>query len=414
MEDHRADVLVVGGGPAGSAVAVALARSGHRVHLIEKRAEPRHKACGDVLVPRALTELALLGIDPDELDGHRLRHVSVRIDDRAVEVRWPFHPDHPVDALVVRRDVLDEHLRAAARSHGATVSMGREAISPVIERGFVRGANVTAGDEQEAVRSRFVVVADGANSRFGRALGTVREPDWPYAISTRTYFESPDHDRDTMEVCVGIPDDDGNPIEGFGWATPLGDGTVNVGVTILSSYRDVMSVNALKLLDRFAWDVADRWGFDPDASLKPPTRFRIPLGGSVFPKMGPTFLVVGDAAGAANPLTGTGVDAALMTGRLAAEALDDALSGGGPASLQRYPTMLDDALGTYHQVGRLTDRFLGRPVVAKALLAMGAGDPALVGGALRVATNTLRSDDRRTPERLYGVARALTRLAPRW
>ena len=134
----------------------------------------------------------------------------------------------------------------------------------------------------------------------------------------------------------------------------------------------------------------------------------------MFPKMGPTFLVVGDAAGAANPLTGAGIDTALMTGRLAAEALDDALSGGGPAGLQRYPTMLDDALGSYHQVGRLTDRFLGRPLVAKGLLAMGARDPRLVGGALRIATDQLRTVQPGTPERLYRFARALSRLAPRW
>ena len=408
------DVLVIGGGPAGSSVAIALSRAGHRVHQIEKRAEPRLKACGDVLMPSALSELDRLGVDVAPISGHALPAISVRIGSQSCRLRWPGPTGAAPGARAIRRDRLDEHLRDAARAEGATVSMGHEALSPIIDRGFVRGAHVRADDEVRPLRSRFVVVADGANSRFGRGLGTVREPDWPYAISTRTYFASPRHAEDAMEVSVGIPDPSGTPIEGYGWVTPLGDGTVNVGINLLSSYRDVMSVNALKLLDRFAWDVADRWQFDPDESLKAPTRFRIPLGGSVFPKMGPTFLVVGDAAGSANPLTGAGIDTALLTGRLAAEALADALSGGGPAGLQHYPTLLDESLGSYHQVGRLTDRFLGRPMVAKGLMAMGARDPRLVGGALRIATNQLRTTSPGTPERLYHLARALSRLAPRW
>ncbi len=80
-----------------------------------------------------------------------------------------------------------------------------------------------------------------------------------------------------------------------------GAGSVNGGVGVLSSHRNIKSLNTLKLLASFSASIADDWGFDPGAGLKAPTRLRLPLGGSVAPKMGPTFLVVGDAAGAANP-----------------------------------------------------------------------------------------------------------------
>ena len=128
----------------------------------------------------------------------------------------------------------------------------------------------------------------------------------------------------------------------------------------------------------------------PAEPLKSPTRFRVPLGGSVGPTMGPTFLVVGDAAGAANPFNGDGVNAALMTGRLAADVLDEALTTGNSTTLQRYPTLLADAAGQYDKVGRLAARFLGRPAILRPLLRVGMRSDRVMGAALRIATGELR------------------------
>jgi flavin-dependent dehydrogenase len=334
---------------------------------------------------------------------------------RVVPTPWPAHPDHPPMALVIRRDAFDDRLRRRAAAAGAVVLGGHEATVPIIERGFVRGAHVQRADGSSLeLRSRFVVVADGASSRFGRVLGTNRDPRWPYAIATRTYFASELSDRDWIEVTLGLAEANERPTAGYGWVAPIGDGTVNVGIGVLSSARDVRSLNALKLLGRFAESVSRRWRFDPALQLKAPTRFRIPLGGSVSPKMGPTFLVVGDAGGAASPFSGVGIDAALMTGRLAAQALDEALVTGSAAGLQRYPTLLADEVGRYQKVGRLTARFIGRPTLLQPLLRLGTRSEALMGGMLRIAGNELRSAEGGAAERTYAVAATLSRLAPNW
>lgn len=299
--------------------------------------------------------------------------------------------------------------------------MGHRATAPIVERGFVRGATlaIDADLDPEAprsdmVRSRFVVVADGANSTFGRELGTTRRRNWPYAIATRSYFHSSRAAESWIESDLGTPDAAGNPIAGYGWIIPLGDGTVNVGVGVLSTFRDVRGVHALKLLDSFAHRIADRWDLDPSEPLKAPTRFRVPLAGSVGPKMGPTFLVVGDAAGAANPFNGDGVDAALMSGRLAAEVLADALADGNSTTLQRYPTMLADEVGQYHQVGRLAARFLGRPAILRPALRLGVGSDRIAGAALRIATNELRDGHPGGAERAYALAGTISKFAPSW
>ena len=408
------DVLVVGSGPSGSATALRLASLGHRVTLVEKRPTPRHKACGDVLTPRAVAELARLGLDPLDSGGQRIEGVRLIAAGREITEPWPDHPDLPGHAVALRRDVLDEALRERARAAGATVLMGHEATAPLAERGFVRGATMSTVDGDREIRARFVVVADGANSRFGRALGTTRAHDWPYGIATRSYWASPRTSDRWLETWLAIPDANGTPIAGYGWVNPLGDGTVNIGIGVLSTFRDIRGVHALKLLDAFVRHVADRWEIDPGDVLKPPTRFRVPLGGSVGPTMGPTFLVVGDAAGAANPFNGDGVDAALMTGRLAADVLDEALTTGNSTSLQRYPTLLADTVGQYHKVGRLAARFVGRPGVLRPLLQAGMRSDRVMGSALRIATRQLRSDDAGAAERTYALAAALSKLAPNW
>jgi geranylgeranyl reductase family protein len=398
-----------------------LADAGHHVTLVEKRPVARHKACGDALTPRALRELTRLGVDPMAFGGHRLVGVRLVHGERAVTAPWPRHRDLPDHGVALRRELLDAHLRTRASDAGATVLMGHEATAPIVARGFVRGATLSVDPELEpgaartdVVRARFVVVADGANSSFGRDLGTTRQRHWPYGIATRTYFRSDRAGESWIESDLGIPDAAGNPVAGYGWVIPIGDGTINVGVGVLSTYRDVRGVNALKLLDSFAHRIAERWQLDPSAQIKAPTRFRVPLAGSVGPKMGPTFLVVGDAAGAASPFNGDGVDAALMSGRLAAEVLDDALSAGNSTTLQRYPTMLADELGRHHQVGRLAARFLGRPAILRPALRLGVRSDRVAGAVLRIATNELRDGRAGGAERAYALASTISKFAPNW
>ena len=81
------------------------------------------------------------------------------------------------------------------------------------------------------------------------------------------------------------------------------------------------------------------------------------MGGSVGPTAGPTYLVVGDAAGSANPFVGAGIEYALRDRRLAGDVLDEALREDNATALQRYPKLLDEHYGTYFKVGRLVDRF---------------------------------------------------------
>jgi flavin-dependent dehydrogenase len=262
------------------------------------------------------------------------------------------------------------------------------------------------------VRARYVVVADGANSRFGRALGTYRTREWPYGTAIRGYWESPRHDDPWIESALDVKDRSGNPLPGYGWIFPVGDGTVNIGVGLLSTFRDFKSVNTTHLLQEYVATAPDYWGLAPDAVCGKPTSGRLPMGGSVGPKAGPTWLVVGDAAGTVNPFNGEGIDYAYETGRLAAEVIHEAIDGSDPLVLQTYERRLETEYALYFKVARLFARVIGRPALMRELTRVGMRSRTLMEWVLRIMANILRPDELGPAEAAYKAAAAIVRLVP--
>ncbi len=409
------EVLVVGGGPSGAAAAYWLSQLGHDVVIVEKRTFPREKTCGDGLTPRAVKQLHDMGLEQELQRFHRYNGLRATAHGRSLELHWPAHPTFPQYGYVARRRELDAMVATNAEVSGATLLQGYEALTPIIERGFVRGA-IVQGENSEApiaIRASYVIVADGANSRFGRSLGTFRNKTWPYGTATRSYWESPLHSDTWIESALDVKDRNGNSLPGYGWVFPVGDGTVNIGVGLLSTFRDFKSVNTTYLLDAFAHQVADKWHITPETPTQRAVRGRIPMGGSIGPKAGPTYLVVGDAAGSVNPFNGDGIDYAYETARLAAHVMHEALVTGDAAVLQQYPVLFDKEFGQYFAVARLFTRIIGRPLIMRELSRVGIHSRPLMEWLIRIMSNLLRPDELGPAEAAYKAAAAIVRLAPR-
>jgi geranylgeranyl reductase family protein len=407
------DVLVVGAGPSGASAAAWLADAGHRVLVVDRKAFPREKTCGDALTPRAVRQLEDLGL-ADELAPH-LRFEGLRSIAHGVtlELPWPDHPDFPPYGYVVRRCDLDALVADRAVKAGATLRTGTEALEPVVDGGLVRGAVLRAkGTAPEAVRARYVVVADGSNSRFGRALGTARDRTYPLGVAARGYFESPYHDEPWIESHLDLRDRAGNHLPGYGWVFPVGDGTVNVGVGLLSTFAGWKDVNTTHLYEAFCETAPARWGLSPDTACGPPTGGKLPTGLSVFPKVGPTWCTVGDAAGAVNPFNGEGISLAYETGRLAADAIDEALRGGSGLALAGYPARLEERYGLYFKVARAFVRAIGNPAVMRELTRVGFYSRSLMEWVLRIMANLLRPDELGPAEVAYRLVEALVAVGP--
>lgn len=414
MNQAAHDVLVVGGGPSGASCAYWLAQAGHDVLVVEKKHYPREKTCGDGLTPRSVKQLQDMGL-ADELAGHHrfdgLRSLAFG---RTLELKWPEHPDYPNYGYVVTRKDLDALVATRAEKGGATLWQEAEAVAPLTDGDAVVGAMVKRKDTgaTEEVRARYVVVADGANSRFGRALGTNRNRAYPLGLAIRGYYTSPRHDEPWIESHLDLRDREGNNLPGYGWIFPVGDGRINVGIGLLSTFKKWKDVNTSHLMASFAETAPASWDIRPETACGPPTGGKLPMAFSVAPSIGPSHLVIGDASGAINPFNGEGICYAYETGRMAAGAVGTALESGDASALQAYPRQVAAEYELYFKVARAFVKIIGHPQLMRALVSTGMRSRTLMEWILRIMANLLRPDELGPAEAAYKAVAAIARLAP--
>ncbi len=416
VSPRRCEVLVVGGGPSGSACAYWLATAGRDVVMVERKRYPREKTCGDGLTPRSVRQLEDMGLG-EELAGAGHRYAGLRSHGfgRTLELRWPDHPNLPEYGYVITRKDLDALVAERASKAGATVWDGAEAVEPVVENGLVGGATIRskyADGPAVPVRARYTVVADGANSRFGRSLGTTRDRSYPLGMAIRGYWNSPRHDEPWIDSWLDIRDKSGNVLPGYGWIFPVGDGRINVGVGLLSTFNQWKAVNTTHLLQSFAEFAPSSWDIRPETACGPPTGGRLPMGLSVTPHVGPTWILAGDAGGTINPFNGEGIAYAYESGRFAAEAVELALATGDGMALRTYEKRLGSEYDLYYRVARAFVRVIGHPELMKVLASTGMRSRSLMEWILRIMANLLRPDEMGPAEAAYKALVAISRLVP--
>lgn len=326
-------MVVVGAGPAGSAAAAWAARAGRDVLVIDAAEFPRDKTCGDGLTPRAVAELRLLGLG-DWLDRH-ITHRGLRMSGfgNEVQVNWP-GPSFPGTGSAVPRTELDDRVRMVAEESGARMLLGFKAVGAQHDSsGRVCTVQLAGGGE---VSCRSLIVADGARSPLGRALGRVWHQRTVYGVAARGYLDSPRHDEPWLTSHLELRGPDGVVLPGYGWIFPLGNGQVNIGVGALATTKRPADLALRPLMAHYADLRREEWGF-PDCGPRAAASALLPMGGAVSGVAGPNWMLIGDAAACVNPLNGEGIDYGLETGRLAVDMLATAdLSQAWPALLRRH------------------------------------------------------------------------------
>jgi len=336
------DVLIVGGGPAGSSCARRLREAGLDVLVIDKAAFPRDKPCAGWLTSGTLETL---GLDPAEYMGARTLQPFTGFRTGRIRGPWVETSYGQVVSYGSRRCELDQFL---LQRSGARVKTGASVAQ------FVRDANGWVVDD--AVRASLLVGAGGHFCPVARALSGPG-PKQSLVVAQEVEFRIDDHEGTGCQVRPEVPElyfcQD---LQGYGWCVRKGD-YLNVGlgrrdsVRLSEHVRDFIAF--LVEQRRVPADLPRRWVGHP-YQLYEATPRRV---------VGDGFLLVGDAAGLAAPASGEGIRPAIESGLLAAEAIVAARGRFRAEDLERYAVALERRMGRRQRRRRMP------PPVARALSA---------------------------------------------
>ena len=385
---ERFDVLVVGAGPAGSATAIHLARAGARVLLADKARFPRDKPCGGGLTGRALRHVPC---DVEPVVEHVVDRFVLRAGYRRPITRTS---SAPLIRMTKRRR-LDFHLAQHAAASGADFRDGvRVDELAVVDNGF------TAVVGGSGVHASYLVGADGANGVVARAMGLGDGIVRGVALEGNVPWGplDPEPYRETAWVELGVVPG------GYGWVFPKGD-HANVGVGGWLDQGPHLRVHLHRLVREH--------GVDPSA-ITGVRGHRLPMRRLGTAAVRGRALLVGDAAGLVDPLTGDGIYEAFVSASLAADAI---LCGRPDAYEEALSAALDRHAAASWKAKRVADRYpraclwvVRAPGVFGAVAGLLRGDLAHPSEARRIVRPPLRVLSRLAgtmPEGSWGQTRGV-------
>jgi len=326
-----AEAIIVGGGPAGSALATLLAERGHRVLVLDKASFPRHKACSEYVNAegaRILDRLGVLG-EVEAAGAHRMEGMRVHAPGGASFLADFAGAEAGRAARGLSRRRLDHILLRRAAEAGAAIRQRAHVREVLTERGRVVGVVATIGGVRETLRAPLVVGADGHHSVVARALGLDTAPPWPRRTGLVAHYRAVRGLERWGELHVAA--------HGYAGLAPLEDGLTNVALvapdTAVAARTLPLEAFFNESLAQFPALAAKLAGAERVGSIRGVGT----MAQGARRAAGDGFLLVGDAASFLDPFTGEGIYEALRAAEIVAPIASAALRSGDTSARALAP-----------------------------------------------------------------------------
>jgi flavin-dependent dehydrogenase len=350
------DLIIVGAGVAGSASAILLGQEGYRILLVDRAVFPRHKTCGEGIMPEGVRILDSLGVLPAILDQGGTRARGLRFRSQAgvwAQADFPPVAGEPTYSVVIRRYELDHLLlQKAASLSNVTVREGFAVVEALHEGGAIQGIvghPVGQPEKCETLHAPLTFAADGMRSRFHNRYGITR------TVRSRQRWGIAGHLRGVEELrpYIEVLFQRDHEI----YLAPLADDLVLVAILLEKKEMGAFRGDLAKIYHEFLKADPALGPRTQHSELVPPVGARGPLGFTVAPVHRPGLLLVGDSAGFLDPITGEGMTLALQCVQAAAPVVKRAFETGdfGSEVLGQYDTERERIIS---DVSRLTQLML--------------------------------------------------------
>lgn len=340
------DAIVIGAGPAGSIAAMFLARKlgRERVLLVDKARFPRDKICGDAQGRKAARIMKELGIYEgyEGLPGQKIYGITLSSPNGTVVNVDVEQRDKPAPGYVHKRMDFDNYLFSHAEKDATFRVFNVSDV--IVEGGFaagIRGIN-EAGQEEE-IRASIILAADGAHSIVARKFGVGANPPEHLITATRAYYRNVTGLADRIEIHLIK-----KLIPGYFWIFPLGNNECNVGLGMIIKDMNKKKINLVEAQNRVIAENPLFAGRFRDSRLVGDIRaWNLPIASYRRKCCGPGYLLLGDAAGLIDPLSGEGVGNAMISAKIAAGVALEAIAKSDVSEkfLKKYDSELWDEIG---------------------------------------------------------------------
>ena len=354
MSNLLHDVAIVGAGPAGATCAWYLAKRGIDVLLLDKARFPRDKFCGDAVIPRAQRHLKRMGVLDELIDAGECLFTTSGgfVSPSGIECLSDSTENPSGTPMSVKRIIMDERIVRAAQSAGAEL-VEESAIDKVAFDD--RAGTWTAHSGSRMFTARTLVLADGAHSKLARSLGIVK--DNPGAICSRSFIDGGTHSFETDGICYmerdllpGYAAIFRHPNDELNFCTYIIPGGRAVPSDLKAMHHDLLDKNTIV-----------RRHLGSGYKIEPMKGAWLRLGG--IPKSyADNLLIIGDAAGHIDPLTGEGIQFAMEGAEKAAETLIEAFRVGrfDERFLSTYQTKWHQEFGNKFPLAEKASQLMAR------------------------------------------------------